>query len=221
MSPVRENSRQDYRHGLYMKDDFACGIQGNGTGGELGWTQGGSIASIVVQGHPGVYHIDTTATITTLTYMCLSLNGGTTQPLHVDDIWETVWVVRQNTADTDTQIRIGVAASASGNPASNGVYFEQLYADTSWYGVTRFGGTQTKSSAILGYDTGWHTFRVRRINSTTIGFTIDNGTEVTQNSNVPTGLGVQPFIHIINQTAASKTVDIDLFECLVSGLSRT
>lgn len=215
------NFRPDYRHESFAFDDFISGSNGSGTIGLFEWiASGGSpVVLAAVAGHPGIFRLDTGVTASTVAGMGATTNG--TGSIWCDDFFDVRFLVRLNTNDADTQVRIGLQGAFSSDPGSSGVYFEKLYADTSWFAVTRYAATQTRSAAVAACSTNWLTARIRRLSSTAIGFTLDAGTEVSQSTNVFTGLAVQPFLQIKNQSAASKTIDIDYFEQRISGLSRT
>lgn len=132
------------------------------------------------------------------------------------------FVVRLNTNDTDTAVRVGDFQSAQNDPPSSGDYFEKLYADTNWFYVTRSGGTQTGSRTDTGIavSTNWITFRINRASDSSIDFYI-NGTLIgSQTANIPTAVALNPGLHIVNQAAASKTIDIDYAKILIAGISR-
>jgi hypothetical protein len=61
--------------------------------------------------------------------------------------------------------------------------------------------------------TEWHKFRIRRIDSGTIGFSIDGGPEKTSTTNIPDSAILNPFI-VINKTgtAGARDFDLDYFE---------
>ncbi len=61
--------------------------------------------------------------------------------------------------------------------------------------------------------------RIRRVDASTVGFTVNDGTEVTATGNIPTAT-LSPFIAITNTTANAKSVDIDYFDLMVRGISR-
>jgi len=106
-----------------------------------------------------------------------------------------------------------------GNPPADGIYVEKLEADTSWFGVTRSASSETRTAALAACSTSWVKFRVWRLNATTVGFTVNDGTEVTATATV-TSLPISPMIQIRNSAAADKTIDFDFFDISITGLSR-
>jgi hypothetical protein len=200
--------------GLFIKDDFVSFGSTSVGVGELGWVGGnGSAAGNVnAAGHPGICSRSTGTTAGTYTYMRLdSTAGGNLLPT---ELFDTTWVLRLGSSDTDTTLRFGLGADATADPPNNGIYVEKLYADTSWFGVTRAGAVQSRTA-----DTNWHRVRIRRINGSTIGFSVDGGVEVTLTTNVPVA-GVNPFFAVINQSTVSKQLDIDYFTLRMTGIDR-
>lgn len=204
-----------------LVDDFDCGVNGNGGVGRLGWgvSGTGTVASVASEsGRHGLVRLSTGAGAGTLCHLHLGLNG--TGSVWADDQWDIRFLLRMNTVDADTQVRIGLSGSGSGDPDANGVYFEKLYADLNYKFVTRSAGVQTRTSWV-GYSAGaWYYFRLRRINATTIGYTGTGSADITQTTNIPTGIALQPFVQIKNQSAVNKTMDVDFFELGMGGLAR-
>lgn len=211
----------NYRTTYWVKDDFSSSIASNGTVGELGWAgSNGTITNLAATGtgHPGVIHLDTGATQNTICNIEIDTVG--TGMIWSAELFDITFVVRVN--ETDSQIRLGMMGAGSSDPSANGVFFEKLQADTSWFGVSRKGGVQTRSST-SATSTNWVTLRLRRLSSTTTGFSVDGAAEVTDSgTNADVAAAVQPFVQIKNTAAAaSRTMDVDYFEMMISGLSRT
>lgn len=213
---VRENHRRSY----YAKDDFIGGSASTGFIGELGWISAGTgtvTRPAGEAGHPGIVRLDSTATISTICAISPTGNGTTT--MLPAEMFDMTFIVRLNTNDADTLVRLGLAAASNSNPSANGIWVEKDNADTSWAGITRASSVETQSANLVAVGTGWVKFRIRRVNPTTIGFTVDDGTEVTQTTNIPT-TALHPFLQIRNNAAAAKTIDMDFWDIHVTGLSR-
>lgn len=207
------------KDGFYLKDDFTT-LGGTGVGiGELGWsTGGGTVASTVSSaGHPGINSRGTGGSAGTVTYARLA--ATTTGHILSAELFDMTWVLRLTQSDTDTALRIGIGADSSANPPNDGIFVEKLYADTSWFGVTRAASSQNRTAALVTSDTGWHRVRIRRIDASTIGFTVDAGAEVQATLTIPT-VAMVPFFTIINQTAVNKLLDMDFFSLRITGISR-
>lgn len=211
--------RPEFRVGVFRADDFIGGTTAGGSIGDLGWSQlGGTITYIAaIASHPGIINIDTTAVSGTLSGIRLGAIG--TGGVLATDLFDCTFLVRLNTNDANTLVRAGIANSSASNPPTGGAYIEKVEADTQWFGVCRAGGSQTRTAALANVTTGWIKLRIRRVDSTTIGFSLDDGTEVTLATNVPTDAQTW-FVQIRNSTGASKTIDIDYVELLVSGIAR-
>lgn len=211
-----------------IEDDFSSGANVLGQIGELSWNQtltstGAGSCQDAAADHLGIYRINTGATSGATSQIGLRSTGqGVLLPAEDFDL---TFLVRLNQNDVNTTARVGLARSYASNPDSLGIYFERLDADGSWFGVCRAATVQTRSSAVGANTTDWVKLRVRRLSSTTIGFSLANapafvfGTEQTVASNVPIN-GLQPFLQIVNSAAADKSLDVDYMQLLIPSLSR-
>jgi hypothetical protein len=139
------------------------------------------------------------------------------------DTFDLHFFIRVNNDDSNVTYRIGLYggtnASSSAQP-SDGIYFEKLTTDTDWFGVCRAASSQTRSTSPGAVSAAaWARLRIRRIDASTIGFTIDGGTEQTVTTNVPTA-SMLLCMFMQSHAAADKTYDIDLITCTLSGLAR-
>jgi hypothetical protein len=206
-----------------VEDDFLNGQTGTtATGGGLGWVRAAGAGTVIagVAGHPGIVQIQTSATITTLATYSLS-GAAATANFVGSETFDMTWIFRVGTADTDTQFRLGAMVNGGASQPSDGVYVEKLYADTNFFLVSRAGSVQTgtRLDTSVACDTGWHRFRARRIDASNVGMTFDGAAEVVVSANTPT-IAINPILQIINQTAVNKTIDLDYFSLLLSGLAR-
>jgi hypothetical protein len=211
-------------------DDFMSGGVSGGTIGALGWTSLGNTPGVSVQpgvaNHPGIIRRDTGTTATTIATLYLG-NSVANGPILGTDMFDVTFIVRVNQADSDTKVRVGLSSRADQDVVADGAYFERLYADTNWFALSRAASVQgSRVDTGVAMGTGWVVMRVRRIGAGSVGFrigaTVDAmlaATEIVIASNTP-GIVQQPFIHIQNQAAASKTMDIDYADIKVLGLTR-
>lgn len=200
-------------------DDFVSGGITTGQIGQYAWltTAGTTTHPNAVAGHPGLVTRDTTATSGTIVSLRLDVsNNG----LMASEMFDVTWWLRLNNNDTDTKLRAGIGSSPANDPPNSGVYLEKAAADTSWFGVGRATSVESRTAAIAAVSTTWVKLRCRRIDTTTVAFSVDGGTEVTLASNVPGAILVTAFVQIVNAAAASKTVDLDAFQMEIFGLSR-
>lgn len=201
-----------------ISDDFVSGTTTTGSVGSLGWTIGGGTHTVLLPeaGHPGIAQKSTGATQNTVSHMAANLtNSGAILPA---DLFDLTAVVRLNTNDTATDVRFGLADNFSVAP-NDGVYIEKLAADTSWFGAANAAAT-SRTAALAATSTNWVRFRVRRVDASTVGFTVDSGAEATLTTNIPTGR-MMVGVHIINSgAAAAKTLDVDFIRIKITGLGR-
>jgi hypothetical protein len=60
----------------------------------------------------------------------------------------------------------------------------------------------------VAVDTNWHKLRIRSTTSGTIVFNLDDGTDVSINTNVATTTAMAPVFYINTQEAVAKTNDV-------------
>jgi hypothetical protein len=206
---------------LDLVEEFIGGTIASGQIGNFGWLfVGGTTATVNAEAsHPGIIRRDTSATISTISYLTLRAATGLNHFL-ASEMFDVTWVFRLNVNDADTRVRIGLSSDPSADAPASAIYLEKILTDTQWFGVCRAASTQSRTAALATVDTGWHKIRIRRTDSATIGFTFDAGAEVTLATNVPGALGVQPSSQIFNNAAASKTLDHDFFHLKITAMVR-
>ena len=209
----------DYRTSVQLQEDFLGGSTASGAIGRHGFgSGGGSTTSLASEAnHPGIVRRDTSASSGTVT--SLSLYPASSSAL--DPAWPTdeLWIVRLNTNDANTTVRVGSLSAFGSSPPSHGMYFEKLDADTNWFCVTRAGGVQTRVDSGIAVGTDWVTLRRQR---TAAGVTFMIGAVAVGGlftTTIPTAL-LNPTVQIVNSAAASKTIDIDYFQINITGVSR-
>lgn len=210
-------------------DDFMGALLTTGNIGKLGWNILGT-GTITGQnstaGRPGIIRLNSPATATT---QCLIHLGaaGTHHPFGIaSDFFDVTFMINITQLDTNTTFRCGIGntqpAAASVANYTDMIGFERITTDTTnLFGVVKVGATNNRTAALITNFTAatWYKLRVRRINSTTIGFTVNNGTEVTTTVTAPTS-AMQPFIQIATSAAAAKTLDVDAADLLLQSLAR-
>ena len=203
-----------YRSSMIVEEEF---LSGGTFIGQYGWTFSGGTASYAISenNHNGICQRDTSAVATTLSYLRL---GATDDEIDPSLIQSILFVIRPNQNDSDTQLRIGAMAPFGSNPPTNGIYFEKLYADTNWFFVTRAGGAQNRIDTGVQVIVDWATLTHKRTETGVDGY-IDGRLVAQATLTIPTSL-VSPGTQIINQAAASKTLDHDYFQMYVTGLTR-
>jgi len=193
----------------FVEDDFLGGGFSTGTIGSLGWShnlQGTHAYIDAPAGHLGIYQRITTSTSYTANFLSVTASTGA---MHPADSFANLWNLQLVQNDIDTFARFG----ASGNPSSltpvSGIYIEKLFADVTWFAVCRAFSVETRVALPL-VDLLYHDFSIRRVDETTIGFTVDGGTEFTINTNVPT-VPLLPFFGIQRGAGVNKSINIDYF----------
>lgn len=209
----------EYRQLSLIEDDFMGGLATSGQIGKLGWaTAGGTVTQLAgVVSHPGIIRLDTGSSAGTLCRVFMFSNG--TGMFNCQEAFDITFYIRMNQNDTDTMVRCGLMSATSLDPSDAGLYVEKVYADTSWYGVTRSSDSQTRSAALASTSTDWTTIRIRRI-WPDCAFSVNGSAEtiITNSSTMPGG-ALQPVVQIKNQSG-QKTVDFDYYSQLITGLTR-
>jgi hypothetical protein len=201
-----------------ITEDFLSGYTGSGNIGANGWGQiGGTFAQLDAEaGHPGIYQIATGSTSGTLSafYSSGQLNN---RGFHSADNFDVIFVFRINL--TDSTVRVGISQSANSSTPGASAHMEKLSADTTWFRVARNSSTETRTNTSINTTTTWVKVRVRRIDASTIGYTVDANSEQTLTTNLPNA-ACHAFIHVLNASAANRTLDLDYAEINITGLSR-
>lgn len=211
----------DYRNSVRISDEFVSGSTTSLTIGALGWGAAAGTTTYVTgedASRPGILRRDTTASSGTIATLQLSSSAFLMYGINSPVTYKSTWVVRLNTNDADTAVRIGFA-DATGNPPGNGTYFEKLAADTNWFCMTNHvGGSGIRVDTGIAVNTGWNTFELTA--TATLAQCSINGV-VTNNANTQmTNSAMIPILQIVNSAAAAKTIDIDYFELNLTGLVR-
>lgn len=197
----------------YVNEEFNSGAAVAGQIGDLGWSFTGTVTHLNGEtDHPGLWQVSTGTSSGTITR--LSFFNASDNLFIPSAIFDGTWIAR-HTNDSATRVRIGVANSCFSDPPSDGMYFEKLSADTNYFRVTRSGGTQTRTDTTFATSTAFRRFRVRRIDGTTIGFTLDSNAEQTNTTNIPT-TGMNVCFQLVNSAAANKTLDADSFQMTIA-----
>jgi hypothetical protein len=200
-------------------DDFVSGTVTSTTVGKLGWAFAGGTAAVAASeaNHPGIVQRHTSSTINTYGYTRISQSAaGSFLP---SATFNLDWIVKPGQIDANTDIRIGAANDAGADPGNDGIYLENLGADTNWFLVTRASSSQTRTDTTTAATAAWLNVRIRRVDASTIGVSLNGGTEVTATATIPTA-ALLPFTAIKNLTGSDKTLQMDYFGLTILGLSR-
>ena len=196
---------------VILKDDFIKNSTETGEVGELGWTftNGSAPVQAAVQNRPGVMR--RTSGVTANQIATLIPAAAATTSFRFDEVKELWIVAAEVTTGADFTIRVGVMTDVSSATPTNGMYIERLSSDTSWFGVSRAAGAQTRTAALVADAVGtYRKFRLRRIDAATVGFTVDGGSEVTLTTNIPAATATLTWgLQIAPTTTTARSVDVD------------
>lgn len=217
-----------FKSQLFIEDDFVSGTTLNSTMGALNWgvfSIGSGSVSIV---QPSASPLDAGRVgIIALTAAAGGIGNGV--DVTMSQIGNYTWTpdlsydmtfnMRPVDTDTDTLVRIGAGFETNLEPPTLGNYFEKAFADTTWFAVTNDIGI-TRLNTGIPFTAQWITGRIRRLNSTTIRFTLNE-----QDFDISTDLSgasqaFQVFMLLKTNSVASKTFRIDYMSLRISRLQR-
>lgn len=179
-----------------------------------------AIAKIAAEaGHPGIIQLRASAN-GALCAICLADEGTTIGSVLPADFFDITWICRPVQNDTNTIHRIGLFNPNVAGAFSDAIYFAKEAADNFFTGNCKAASTTTTTASFGAYDANdWYRFKLRRIDASTIGFSINDGTELTAATNVPT-VPLVPAAYVSSTAAANKDLDIDFFDMKITGLVR-
>lgn len=214
---TQPNPLYPQRSSVFVSDDFISGLNTNGTTGVLGWIVNGGVTTNLasIAGRPGLLRKDTSAVSGTIATLFTSGTGS---------VWDSssnhilLILARLNSNDANTTVRIGLSNAFASSPSTDGIYFEKLDADTNWFCVTRSASVQTRTDSGIAVNTNFNAFEYKR-DSSGVAFFLNYAQVCSQSTNIPAIQGSSG-LHIVNSAAAVKSIDIDYFSMIVTGLSR-
>lgn len=203
-----------FRSSILIQEDWISGTVNSGT---LGWTYvGGSTTGPAgTANHFGLVNRSTSAVSGTLASSFV--NSGSSSLYDPSFPHSIVFILRLNTNDANTLVRIGSLNPASLAPTS-GIYLEKLDADTNWFCVTNNAGVQTRTNSGIAVTTNFFTMSYTR-NSSGVQFFIDYSPVCSHTTNIPT-IFISSAFQITNSAASAKTLDVDYYEMRISGIIR-
>lgn len=208
---------------LRLLDYFNSGVATAGQLGNLGWDFSGGTATVtsltIPSGEAGIVRRACSTTGGTIARTNLRLGGSTGASFLPALNFDILFRFQMNNNDSDTVLHLGLASDWTSITPANHIVLHKKAADTSWFGSCRDGSEQRTPSAVAACDTNIHTARIRRIDASTVGFTIDGGTEQTVAAHIPTAALQPGWLITNNGAAADKTVDMFRFRMVLPGLT--
>ena len=209
---------------LLIADEFIAASSESGEIGQLNWVL--STAAVTLGAaevnHPGVIDNSYTGTSTSA-----RMDLGAIQ-IACGSIDEIVYIVKLSfTAAATLNMAFGLMNAGGISSFSEGVVISRLAADTDWWGEVWNTGSKTRTSNALLTDAAanntWHKFKIRRISSTSWGFSVDNGTEeVISAGNYPddTDMVLPTFAQYNSSGTTVHRFYIDYFHIRVKPMTR-
>jgi len=207
---------------MVFLDDFIFQSTEAGEIGTTGWsfTNGTLTAAANEQNHPGVL-LRSCGTTNNQVASLYPAAAGTGTVFRFDEFDRLTWIVAPAVVNADFDINIGIFTSALDDTPTNGVYIQRSRTDTSWFGVSRQNNQQTRTAALSAFTANqWYRFCVRRISDTSVGFSVDNGTEVTLTANIPAAASALTFGIQIVSGGAARGLKLDFFSLRLLPITR-
>ncbi len=215
----QQSTLYPYKSTIELQDDFLGGLTTSGAIGNLGWIFSNGTVSIQLSeaNRLGIVRRDTSA-VSGTTAALLLYNSSTAVDMSLP--LSTVFVVRLNTNDANTTVRVGLRDNSSGLLPTAGIYFEKLDADTNWFCVARQASVETRVDTGVSISTSFITMEISK-NSSGSSYKLNGSTVCSSpiSTNNPTAFN-NAAINITNSAAASKTIDVDYFQIHISGIVR-
>ena len=206
----QQSTLYPYNGIIELQEDFVTGMNSSGVIGHLNWFTTGGTTSSASDPPTELGYIRKATSAVSGTVASLLISGNQSNWTR-DSVHHLLYRVRLNSNDSNTTVRIGESSVCTVSPIStNGVYFEKLDSDTTWFGVTKSGGTETRTDTGVSVSTSWTYFSMN-VTSTSVEFFINNVLVATNTTTIPTG-SVSSCAHIVNSSAADKTFDIGYYQ---------
>jgi hypothetical protein len=207
---------------MVFLDDFIFQSIEAGEIGTTGWsfTNGTLAAANNEQNHPGIV-LRSCGTTNNQVASLYPASAGTGTVFRFDEFDRLTWIVAPAVANADFDVLIGVFNNATDDTPTNGVYIQRLRTDTSWFGVSRQNNQQTRTAALSAFTANqWYRFCVRRISATSVGFSVNNGAEVTLTANIPDAASALTFGIQIVSGGTARGLKLDFFSLRLLPITR-
>lgn len=192
-------------------DEFMNNSGGTGQIGVLGWkfTNGSIYVPAIAQNHPGLVGLRTGATANQVASFYIG-NAVGTNILRFDEWLEARYIFRPTAANTDCAYQFGPMSAYGSLTPAHGVWFERLSTDTNWFFVSCNASTKTRVDSGVAFTADWFNIKMRRISSSSVGFVLNGGTEVTIGTNIPDAAdGLNIGLQRAGTTTTTRDVDLD------------
>jgi hypothetical protein len=110
------------------------------------------------------------------------VNAPTLDSFVFDDLNTIYFIIKTENPTDSYKIKLGLFADIA-NP-TQGIYFEGT-SGANWVPTTDDGTASTGTTTALASST-WYTLKIQKKSATSVGFTVNTGTEVVLSTNIPT-----------------------------------
>lgn len=206
-----QNITMDETTPIAESDDFMNNSGGTGQIGVLGWkfTNGSIYVPALTQNHPGLIGLRTGATANQVASFYIG-NAVATNILRFDEWLEARYIFRPTAANTDCAYQIGPMSAYGSLTPTHGVWLERLSTDTNWFFVSCNASTKTRTDSGVAFAAAWFNVKMRRISSTSVGFVLNGGSEVTITTDIPDAAdGLNIGLQRAGTTTTTRDIDLD------------
>lgn len=222
-SPFTDNSHNDL---VYILEDFTNGSLEDGEvgGANWGYDSNGALTTLAaVIGRPGIIR-RTCGTTNGVPAAIYNKETANTASFKFGDLKEFKGSIIVGASPNDVDYRVGISSDFGASNALNGMYFEKLAADPTWFSVTRLAGVQTRTDTGItaSSNSTWLTLRVFIADASNVEFYINNQRVTVHTTNLPlTGTSCTVGAHIVPTISTARNISIDYFSyILMSTLER-
>ena len=195
-----------------IRDDFIAQSNETGEAGEAKWNfTNGSIQTANAElNHPGITIRRSGTTANQVASMYLGQNS-TTGLFRWDQFDQAVFIVCAVATNTDHTVRFGLFLDVAGLAPVTGIYFQRTNGNAFYTPVVIKSSLPNSTVQQWTYNTQWHKYKIRKISSTSIGFTVDNGVEYVETTNMANSDLFNVGFQIIPTTTTARDLKIDFF----------
>lgn len=195
-----------------IRDDFIAQSNETGETGEAKWnfTNGSIQTANAEANHPGITLRRSGTTANQVASMYLG-QATTTGLFRWDQFDQATFIVCGVATNADHIIRFGLFVDAGALAPVTGLYFQRTNSNAFYTPVAIRSSLPVSTVQQWTYDLNWHKFKIRKINSTNVGFTVDDGVETVLTTVLQAGDLFNIGFQVIPTTTTARDIKIDFF----------
>jgi hypothetical protein len=224
-----DSSMPTLAEGIYLREEFLSGkatSSNDHATGQLGWQVLSSAAIVLgANSRAGTVRVGNNAATGTQAVImlnptdCCAASGW----LNPELFFDATFIFQTPVTITNRGYWVGFL-NAWGNTVSAGIFLTRTTGAGNFEFETRssntVGDSTTTDSGVAPVVDGWNKLRIRRIDASTIGFTLNGGAEVQHTTDIPTAVLSPGFAAWQTSAGSVSYVTADAFEMRITGLTR-